>query len=261
MNEANAGFAGKPDVIHINQLTNSDLLRVLKAGCVDFRTTPWFGVFFGLVYAVGGWAVLLLATGSGFYFLAYPLAAGFALIAPFAAAGLYAVSRALEQGRRPDWAEVLLSIRGAGSRDLGWIALITGFIFFIWMDIAFFIYAIFFGFRATGIMELASAIMTTWNGVLFFLVGNAIGACLAMFVFSITVVSFPMLLDRDVDFVTAMITSVRTVRANPKVMSLWALIIAAALLFSLLTFLAALVVVLPILGHASWHLYRRTVAR
>lgn len=247
--------------IVLNDVQPSVIREVLAKGWRDFLAAPWFGLFFGLVYAGGGWAVVTLATATGFYYLAYPLAAGFALIAPFIAAGIYDVSRSLETGERMTWRQVFCSVCGAGSRDLGWMALITGFVFFIWMDIAFFIYAIFHGFRAVSIDDLLREVVTSWNGMLFFVAGNLIGAMIAMFVFSITVVSFPMLLDRDVDFVTAMITSVRAVRRNPRTMVLWALTIAFLLLVSLVTLLLALVIILPVLGHASWHVYRAVVAR
>ncbi|MCC2098272.1 MAG: DUF2189 domain-containing protein [Hyphomicrobiales bacterium] len=244
----------------MNDLRPSVIGEVLSRGWSDFLSAPWFGLFFGLVYAGGGWAIVTLASRSGFYFLAYPLAAGFALIAPFVAAGVYEVSRTIEEGRRATWNQVFCAVCGTGSRDLGWMALITGFVFFIWMDIAFFTYAIFHGFRAVAIADLLHDIMTTWNGMLFFLTGNLIGAVIALFVYSITVVSFPMLMDREVDFVTAMITSVRVVRRNPATMILWAITIAVLLLISLVTLLAGLVIILPVLGHASWHMYRRAVA-
>ncbi len=246
--------------LKIETLRAGVIAEVLKAGVKDFCTAPWFGLFFGLLYAGAGWAVVLLASVSGYYYLAYPLAAGFALIAPFIAAGLYEVSRCLEKGTAPGWRQVLSVVSGAGSRDLGWMALITGFIFFIWMDIAFFVYAIFFGFRAVGISDLMHEILTTWHGMAFLFAGNLIGAVIAAFVFSITVVSFPLLLDRDLDFVTAMTTSLRAVRDNPRTMALWAICIGLLLLISLLTLLAGLVIILPILGHASWHMYRRAIA-
>ena len=243
----------------INILRRGDLRNAMIAGWRDFRAAPRYGLFFGLLYAAGGWAITLLATASGFYYLAYPLAAGFAIVAPFVAAGLYEVSRRLEAGLGLAWGDVFGAIRGAGKRDLGWMALVTGFAFFIWMDIAFFLYAMFFGVRAPEPRAMLVDLATTAHGLTFVLVGNLVGACIAFFVFSITVVSFPMLLDREVDFVTAMITSTRVVRGNLGTMILWALTIAALLLFSLASGLLALIVVLPLLGHATWHVYRRAV--
>ncbi len=244
----------------VRELGRNDLWDALVLGWGDFKRAPQYGIFFGLLYAAGGWTVVLLATVSGYYFLAYPLAAGFALIAPFVCAGLYEVSRRLEADLPLTWDDVFGAIRGGGRRDLGWMALVTTFTFFIWIDIAIFLYAMFFGMKAPGPWALIVDIATTPHGQLFFLVGNLVGAAIAFFVFSITVVSFPMLLDRDVDFVSAMITSVRVVRRNLKRMILWALTIALFVAFSLMSGLAALVFVLPLLGHATWHVYRRAVA-
>jgi len=244
----------------VRELRRNDLWDALVLGWRDFWRAPQYGLFFGLLYAAGGWTVLLLATVSGYYFLAYPLAAGFALVAPFVCAGLYEVSRRLEAGLPVTWNDVFGAIRGGGKRDLGWMALVTTFTFFIWIDIAIFLYAMFFGMKAPGPWALVVDIATTSNGRLFFLVGNLVGACIAFFVFSITVVSFPMLLDRDVDFVSAMITSVRVVRRNLARMIMWAFMIALFVAFSLMSGLAALIFVLPLLGHATWHVYRRAVA-
>lgn len=246
--------------IRINKLDVGVIRTVLANGRRDFAAAPWFGLFFGLLYTSAGWAVVMLATATGYYYLAYPLAAGFALIAPFIAAGLYHVSQKLEMGSRPSWSQVFPIVFGAGARDLGWMALVTGFIFFIWLDIAFFLYAIFFGFHVQSFSDLVTTITSSWNGLSFFLVGNIVGALIAFFVFSLTVISIPMLLDRDIDFVTAMITSVRAVRTNPKVMFGWAVTIALFLFISLATALVGLILLLPILGHASWHMYRASIS-
>ncbi len=243
----------------VRQISKSDLKTALIYGWNDFKAAPQYGLFFGLLYATGGWAIILLATVSGFYYLAYPLAAGFALIAPFVAAGIYEVSRRLELELPLGWSEVIEAIKGGGRRDLGWMALVTTFTFFIWIDIAIFLYAMFFGMKGPGPWVLISEILTTSNGLMFFLTGNVIGAMIAFAVFSLTVVSFPLLLDRDVDFVTAMITSVRAVKANLVCMIYWAITIALLTAVSLLTGLLGLIIVLPWLGHASWHVYRLVV--
>ncbi len=243
----------------VREISKSDLKNALIYGWNDFKAAPQFGLLFGLLYASGGWSIILLATVSGFYYLAYPLAAGFALIAPFVAAGLYEVSRRLELRLPLGWGEVIEAIKGGGRRDLGWMALVTTFTFFIWIDIAIFLYAMFFGMKAPGPWVLMTDILTTSNGLMFFVTGNVIGAMIAFAVFSLTVVSFPLLLDRDVDFVTAMITSIRAVKLNLVCMIYWALTIAALTAVSLLTGLLGLVVVLPWLGHASWHMYRFAV--
>lgn len=260
MNDQRPGSGvSQAHTVIIQDVRPADLSEALAAGWRDFRRAPQYGLFFGMLYAAGGWSIILLATVSGYYYLAYPLAAGFALIAPFVAAGLYEVSRRLEADLALSWNEVFAAIRGGGRRDLGWMALVTTFAFFIWIDIAIFLYAMFFGLKAPGPWALLVEIMTTRHGLTFFLVGNVVGAFIAFFVFSITVISFPMLLDRDVDFVTAMITSVRVVKRNRVAMLAWALTIGALVALSLASALAGLIFILPLLGHASWHVYRRAV--
>lgn len=266
MTQTTAGASGPPvsatpsAPIIINQLTTQDLVNALAAGWHDFKRAPQFGLFFGLLYAAGGWAVVLLAGVSGYFFLAYPLAAGFALIAPFIAAGLYEVSRQLESRERTDWMTIISGVREAGGRDLGWMALVTGFSFFIWLDIAVFIYAMFFGVKVPDFWIFIQSLFTTPHGLLFLLTGHLVGAVIALFVFSITVVSFPLLLDRNIDFVTAMMTSVRCVKQNKRVMLIWAITIALLLVISFATALAALIFILPWTGHATWHLYRSVIA-
>lgn len=239
------------------QLTTSDLRDALRLGWRDFQNAPQYGIFFGLLYAAGGWAIVLLLGVSGYFFLAYPVTAGFALIAPFVAAALYEVSRRLEQSLPLSWHAMRDGIRAAGRRDLGWMALITFFGFFIWVDIAVFLYAMFFGLKAPSAWFLLTEVFTTARGMIFFVTGNLIGAAIASVIYAITVISFPMLLDRDCDFVTAMMASARTVRENRKVMIIWAAIIVLLLVVSFATALLALIVILPWLAHASWHLYRR----
>jgi len=144
-------------------------------------------------------------------------------------------------------------------RDLGWMALVTGFSLFIWMDIAALLSFGFMGFQLFSFSELVDLIFTTPLGLLFLFVGNAAGAIIAFAVFSYSVISIPMLFHRDIDFVTAMITSVRFVVRNPKVMAFWCALIAALMAVSILSGLIGLIVTLPVLGHTTWHLYRRAV--
>lgn len=243
----------------VRPVAMGDILEVLAAGLRDFRAAPHFGLFIGGVYTLGGWLLILLLLRFDLPYLVYPLAAGFALIAPFVATALYAVSRSLELGETLTWGKVLGSVRGAAGRDLGWMALVTGFSLFIWMDIAALLFFGFLGLQSFSAQELLREIFTTPMGILFLIIGNGVGAVLALAVFSFSVTSFPMLFDRDVDFVTAMVTSVKVVLANPAAMIVWCATIAALVGLSLLSGLVGLLIVLPVLGHASWHLYRRAV--
>jgi len=243
----------------VRQVATGDILEVLAAGLRDFSAAPLYGLFIGGVYTVGGWVLILLLLYFDLPYLVYPLAAGFAFIAPFVVTALYAVSRSLERDEPLSWGNILGSVRGAAGRDLGWMALVTGFSLFIWMDIAALLFFGFLGLKSLSAPELLREIFTTPMGLMFLVIGNGVGAVLALAVFSFSVISFPMLFDRDVDFVTAMITSVKVVLTNPTAMIVWCATIAGLIGLSLLSGLVGLLVILPILGHASWHLYRRAI--
>lgn len=243
----------------VRPVAMGDILEILGAGLRDFRAAPLYGLAIGGGCAGVGWGLLLLLLYFDLPYLVYPLAAGFALIAPFIATAAYAVSRTLEQGEALSWRRVLGSVRRAAGQDLGWMALVTGFALFIWMDIAAILFLSFLGLPTLSAPELLRLILTTPMGLLFLVVGNGVGAVLAVAVFSFSVTSFPMLFDRDIDFVTAMITSVGVVVANPAAMLVWCATIAVLIGLSLLSGLVGLIPVLPVLGHASWHLYRRAI--
>ncbi|MCB1527844.1 MAG: DUF2189 domain-containing protein [Hyphomicrobiaceae bacterium] len=244
-----------PDVYKVSI---DDLIEVTAAGVNDFRAAPKYGLFFGGMYAVVGWLLVGMLWFFEFYYLVYPIAMGFALIAPFASVGFYSVSDFLEKGKPLSWHSVFSAVKQSTGRDLRWMALITGFTFFMWIDYAMLIFLSFMGFEALGPQAL-DLVFTTSQGWLFLIFGNLAGATLAILVFSISVVTYPMLYDRDVDFVTAMVTSVRLVIANPISMLAWCAFITVLTGLSLLSFFAGLFVMLPVLGHASWHLYRRAV--
>ncbi len=252
--------AAAPATLEIRDISLSDLLEAVGAGVRDFQAAPLYGLFFGGFYALGGWFLLFLLNYLDIHFYIYPLATGFAMIAPFVAAGCYEVSRRRETGVALSWAGVLGSLRRAGGKDLVYMVIVTTFSYIIWLNIAAVLYVIFFGLRPLGFLELVNAILTTPGGFMFFAIGNLIGLLLGMVVFSVTVVSFPLLFDRHVDFVTAMITSVNVVRANPRTMLVWCLMILGAMAISILSLFVALLVLLPVFGHASWHLYRRALA-
>ncbi len=242
----------------VGKITINDLLEVLAAGIRDFRAAPRYGLFFGGIYAVVGWLLIILLWLYELHYLVYPIAMGFALIAPFASVGFYSVSDFRERGRPLSWSAVFQAIREASKRDLRWMALITGFTFFAWVDYAAILFLSMMGFDALG-PQMFKEVFTTSHGWIFLLVGNLTGAVIAIIVFSISVVTYPMLYDRDIDFVTAIVTSVRLVLANPVTMLLWCATIAVLTGLSIITVFAGLFVVLPVLGHASWHLYRRAV--
>jgi uncharacterized membrane protein len=253
-------ISGKRDPV-VLRITAADVVEAFGKGLRDFQALTLYGLSFGALYAAGGLFIIFSITALGMSYLAYPLAAGFALIAPFVAAGLYELSRQRERGQPPSVRGIWSTIRSR--TEMGWMAFVTIFIFVMWMYQARFLMALFLGLNASfaTLQQFITVVLTTNEGLLFLLVGNMVGAALSLILFSLTVVSFPLLLDRnDVDFVTAMITSVRAVTTSPAPMIGWALVIVILLIISAMPFFLGMLVTLPVLGHTTWHLYRRVVA-
>jgi uncharacterized membrane protein len=254
-----SSISGKIDPV-VRRIHAADIAEALGRGLRDFQAVPWFGLAFGALYASGGILIVLCLTAFGMIYLAYPLAAGFALIGPFVAIGLYEVSRQREAGRKPSLREIWATVTTRG--EIGWMAFVTLFVFIVWMYQVRLLIALLLGLNASfsSLQEFLTVILTTNAGLLFLAIGNLVGAALSLVLFSLTVVSFPLLLEREVDFVTAMITSVRAVVTSPLPMIGWAAIIVLLLVVSALPYFLGLIVTLPILGHATWHLYRRVIA-
>lgn len=250
--------SGKTDPV-VRRISVMDVVEALGRGLRDFQALPLFGLFFGGLYAAGGILIVLTATALGMSYLSYPLAAGFALIGPFVAIGLYEVSRRREAGQPVTWSDLWQTMRNRS--EIGWMAFVTLFIFIMWMYQVRFLTALFLGLNASfsSLQQFLTMVLTTNEGLVFLLIGNVIGAVLAAILFSLTVVSFPLLLERDLDFITAMITSVRSVATSPVPMLGWAAVITMLMVIAALPFFLGLVIVLPVLGHTTWHLYRRIV--
>jgi uncharacterized membrane protein len=253
-----ASISGKVDPV-VRRIGTADIAEALTLGLRDFQARPLYGLAFGLIYVLGGIAILLCLTAFGMVYLVYPLAAGFALIGPFVAIGLYEVSRRRETGQPLSIGALWSTITSRG--EVGWMAFVTVFFFIIWMYQVRLLIALLLGLNASfsSIREFITVVLTTNEGLLFLAIGNLDGAALCLILFSLTVVSFPLLLERDVDFVTAMVTSVRAVVMNPVPMIGWAAVIVILLIVSALPYFLGLIVTLPVLGHATWHLYRRVV--
>jgi len=253
-----ASISGKTDPV-VRRIAAADIIEALGKGLRDFQALPLYGLAIGAFFVIGGNVVVLSATALGMSYLAYPLAAGFALIGPFAAFALYEISRKREAGEKASLADLWRIVRNPG--EMGWMAFVTLFIFLMWMYQVRFLMALFLGLHAsfTTLQQFVAVVLSTNEGLAFLLVGNVEGAVLALILFSLTVVSFPLLLDRHVDSVTAMITSVRAVTMSPLPMIGWAAVIVMLLLISALPFFLGLLVTLPVLGHTTWHLYRHIV--
>ncbi|WOE74696.1 DUF2189 domain-containing protein [Alterisphingorhabdus coralli] len=238
-------------------LTTADLRAALAAGWNDFKAHPEFGLFFAGIYVFAGIALYyVLFVWSQLAWLS-TLAAGFPLIAPFVAVGLYEVSRRRENGMPMHWGAILGALRGRGDEQILAVGVIVFVAFGFWVIVAHGVFAIFLSASSMG-SESVEFLMTD-TGIAMLVVGGAIGALMALAFYAITVISLPMLVDREIDFITAIITSLAVVRSNSKVMLGWACLIAIALFVAMLPLFLGLFIVLPVLGHATWHLYRRAV--
>jgi uncharacterized membrane protein len=243
----------------VNIVELADLWACLRAGWADFIKAPVFGLFFGGAYVLGGWLITWAVQSEGQIWWAVIAGTGFPILGPFVACGLYDISRRLERGEPLIWSRVLGVILRQKDRQIPSMAAVILVFFLFWNFLAHMIFALFLG--RISLINVTSSLETylSANGLMMLAVGGAIGAVLAGVLFALTVVSLPLLLDREVDFITAMLTSLGLVTANPIVMLCWAALIAGLLIAGMLPGFLGLFVVLPVLGHATWHLYRRAL--
>ena len=244
----------------VNGVTADDITASLKAGFSDFLARPVMSGFFGLFYAAFGILLVWCLVWLGQIWMIIPAVVGFPLVAPFAAAGLYEMSRRLQTGEDFGWSEILSVMADQRKREMGWMAFVTLFIFWVWMyQVRLWLAIILQDASFSSFDGFLSAVFFTPEGWTFLAVGTFVGAILSAVLFSLTVVAMPLLLDRDIDFISAMITSVRVVTENPVVMLTWAAIISVTMVVSLLPAFLGLIFTLPILGHTTWHLFQRAV--
>ena len=254
------GAIDSPVRLDIRKIGFADIMEALRQGLDDFFAMPSHMIFLGLIYPIVGFILFRLAFGYDVLPLLYPLATGFALMGPLAAVGLYELSRRREQGRDTHWTHVFDVRRSPSVGAIAALGVLLMLIFLGWLATAQGIYQSFFGVLApSSITDFIHDVLTTDAGWRLILFGNAAGFLFALVVLVISVVSFPLLLDRDVGAAVALWTSVRAVAANPVPMAAWGLIVAVLLLIGSLPFFFGLAVVVPILGHATWHLYRKVV--
>jgi uncharacterized membrane protein len=245
----------------VRRIRFADLEDALARGFDDFMAMPSHALFLCIIYPVVGIVLGAVTFGGGQISLLYPLAAGFALLGPLAAIGLYDLSRQRERGQRVDFSRAFEIVHHPSFGAIVVLGLLLTAIFFCWLGVAQWIYVANFGpAPVTSFSEFTHQMLTTPAGWRVIILGNAAGFLFAVLVLTISVVSFPLLLDRDVGAVEAVITSYRAVRTNPVMMAAWGVIVAVALVLGSLPFFVGLAVVLPILGHATWHLYRKVVA-
>ena len=235
-------------------------LLALAKGIDDFYAMPTHAMFLCVIYPIVGLFLARMAFGYSILPLLYPLASGFALVGPVAALGLYELSRRREVGLPTSATHAFDVLRSSSIGAITALALLLLTIFVIWVALANAIYIATFGYATPiSIETFAHDVLTTRAGWTLILVGNLVGFLFAVLVLGISVVSFPLLLDRDVGAAVALLTSLRVVARNPFTMMLWGFIVAALLVVGSLPLFLGLTVIVPILGHATWHLYRRVV--
>ena len=238
----------------------AELGRALRRGWEDFKAVPSHAIILCVIYPVLGLVLARAVLGYSVMPLLFPLAAGFALIGPFAALGLYEMSRRRERGEQAsawDALEVLRSPSFGAMLGLGVLLLA---LFVTWVATAQAIYIAAFGYEgATGFSDFATRVLTTSQGWWLIVVGCGVGFLFALVALCISVVSFPLMLDRHAGAGDAMVTSLRAVARNPVPMAAWGLIVAVLLVAGTLPFFLGLAIVIPLLGHATWHLYRETI--
>lgn len=252
------GELARPDVRRIGM---ADLVDALRKGAADFAARPSHLIFLGLIYPIVGVFLASWTSGSDTFQLVYPLMSGFALVGPLAALGLYEISRRREEGMNSSWWHALRVFRSPAIPSIAAVGAMLVALFLCWLVVADRLFAwLFADMRPASFGAFLSDLFTTERGWTLILAGNAIGFVFAAVALATTVVAFPLLLDRDVGAAAAIATSFRAVAANPGVMATWGLIVAAALVIGSLPLFAGLAVVMPVLGHATWHLYRKVVA-
>jgi len=238
----------------------SELHRALQRGWEDFKAVPTHAIILCIIYPVLGLMLARAVHGYSVIPLLFPLAAGFALIGPFAAVGLYEMSRRRERGEQATAWDALEVVRSPSFGAMLGLGVLLLALFVTWVATAQALYIAAFGYEgATGIYDFATRVLTTAPGWWLIVVGCGVGFLFALVALCISVVSFPLMLDRHASAGEAMVTSLRAVARNPVPMAAWGLIVAVLLALGTLPFFLGLAVVIPLLGHATWHLYRETI--
>lgn len=250
----------KPAVPYVRDLDLGVIGRALAAGWTDFRHEPMVGGLVSLIFVAGGWLMAWQLNAPGQHWWVFVLALGFPLIGPFAAVAYYEISRRRETGEAMSLAGVLSVVVKQRHRQVPSMAMVMILIFLFWIFIAHMIFGLFLGLSAMTNVSTSYAILLTPNGLAMLALGSAVGAALSLVIFNNAVVGLPIVVDREVDIITAIIASWQTVFANPVVMLTWALVIVVLVFLAMLPGFLGLLVVLPWLGHATWHMYRAAIA-
>ena len=247
-----------PYADHVNVVASDEPFKWLAAGWRDFKTARPISLLYGLVFVIAGVILTAGLAAAGLEYLIAPLCAGFLIVGPALTVGFYAISRGLEAGRVLPLGEALVAWRANPVPLLG---LGLGLVLFliIWIRLAVMIFALSFPYETPNLETMVSAALFTTQGNIFLLLGTVVGSVMATLAFVLSVFSLPLLLDRKVDLVQAIVTSVVAVVINIKVMAVWAALIVLFIAAGLASFYVGLAISLPLIGHASWHAYRAVI--
>jgi uncharacterized membrane protein len=254
------GAEGAVDFPKLRTIDINDLIYALRMGWHDFWQKPSHLVFLGLIYPLAGAAIGLWTSGSNSWPLLFPLVSGFALIGPLAALPIYEMSRRQELGLDTHWRSAFGVLRSPAMPSIIAVGVLLLVIFTAWLMVAQFLYESLFGVGSPPTLaEFLNNVLNTAPGQSLMIWGNLIGFCFAAITLACGVISIPLLLDRDDGAAIAIQTSIRATLKNPVTIAVWGLIVAALLVIGSIPFLVGLAIVVPVLGHATWHLYRRLV--
>ncbi len=243
----------------VRRITVRDLRGALAAGFRDFARAPVFGLSIAALFVFGGLVMALALTAEWSSWAVLMVALAFPLVSPLVVVGLYDVSHRLELGERPTWSAMTRRILQQKDRQIPSMVFVVIFFVGIWFFMAHLVFALSFGISSDINISTPATLFLSREGLTMLTAGSFVGAGLGFVLYSLTVVCLPLIVDRDVDFVTGMITSVSVVLQNLWIMVLWAAFVGIVTFVALIPAFLGLFVVLPVLGHATWHLYRRAV--
>ncbi|MEH6404640.1 MAG: DUF2189 domain-containing protein [Sneathiella sp.] len=259
-NKAAAESKVTSESIEIREIGSAEILDSLKLGIADFNKKPTHYLFLILTYPILMVMIARVYAGYDILPMLFPIIAGSTLLGPVAACGMYELSRRMEKGLDSSWTHIFDVFRSPSIIPIVMLAAVLGAIFVVWLSLAELIYVSYFGDTIPdSLTGFISAVLTTPAGWGLIVTGSVTGFIFAVLVLIISVVSFPLLLDRRVSALTAASASFRAVAANPKSMAVWGFIVALGLALGAVPLFLGLAVVMPVLGHATWHLYRKVV--
>jgi uncharacterized membrane protein len=249
--------------IPIRRITSHDLNAALREGFADFAAKRGDLVFIGLIYPIMGFLVSMAAMNMSVWPMVFPLAAGISILGPLVATGFYELAKRREAGVDSSWFHFLDVLKSHSREEIAIVGAVLVGIFALWLAAAGMVHAVFFGnmIRQPSFNYFIGEVLTTPQGWGMIIVGNLVGLCFAVLVLALSVVSLPMLVDREVGAGLAIKTSLRAFSANKRVMLRWGLTVAVLLVLGSIPFFVGLAVVLPVLGYATWHLYTRLIDR